>query len=199
MVVIYRASIFILFFIYSSIIFSQNIRTSSFTIQNKDTILISTIPLIDVSDFRNISDRHQYNRLKRKVIKVYPYAILAKRKLLEIEQALDTIPKRRKKKKHSRLFTKWLKDEYAERLKNLTMSEGKVLVKLVYRETNISTYDIVKSYRGRFNAFFWQTIAKLYNNNLKTLYDPENIKEDMMIETIIIKENLENKPTYYHL
>ena len=189
---VFRTIILILF-LYSSSIFSQEIKTSSFIIHNNDTILISTAPLVEVSEFKNTNDRHQYYKLRRKVIKVYPYALLAKRKLLEIEQALDTIPKRRKKKKYSRLFTKWLKDEYAEQLKNLTMSEGRVLVKLIYRETNISTYDLVKSYRGRFKAFFWQTMARLYDNNLKSIYDPENLTEDMIIETIIIQEDLENR------
>ena len=71
------------------------------------------------------------------------------------------------------------------------MSEGKILVKLIYRETSLSTYSIVKSYRGRFNAFFWQTMAKLWNNDLKTIYDPINIREDFFIENIIIEEKLD--------
>ena len=73
------------------------------------------------------------------------------------------------------------------------MSEGKILVKLIYRETNTTSYEIVKSYRGRFNAFFWQTMAKLWDNNLKTEYDPVNNREDMLIEHILIQANLEEK------
>jgi len=71
------------------------------------------------------------------------------------------------------------------------MSEGKILVKLIYRETNKSSYELVKSYRGRFNAFFWQTMAKLWDNNLKTEYDPVNMREDMLIEHILIQAKLE--------
>jgi hypothetical protein len=73
------------------------------------------------------------------------------------------------------------------------MSEGKILVKLIYRETKTTSYEIVKSYRGRFNAFFWQTMAKLWNNNLKTAYDPVNAREDMLIEHILIQAKLEGK------
>ena len=73
------------------------------------------------------------------------------------------------------------------------MSEGKILVKLIFRETNTTSYEIVKSYRGRFNAFFWQTMAKFWNNNLKTEYDPVNNREDMLIEHILIQAKLEGK------
>ena len=81
-------------------------------------------------------------------------------------------------------------DGQEESLKKLTMSEGKILVKLIYRETSLSTYSIVKSYRGRFNAFFWQTMAKLWNNDLKTIYDPSAVREDYLIENIINEEKL---------
>ena len=83
-----------------------------------------------------------------------------------------------------------LKKNYEESLKKLTMSEGKILVKLIYRETSLTTYNIVKSYRGRFNAFFWQTMAKLWNNDLKTIYDPSTVREDYLIENIINEEKL---------
>ena len=88
-------------------------------------------------------------------------------------------------------MSKWIKDEYSDQLKKLTMTEGNILVKLIYRETQTTSYQIVKSHRGRFNAFFWQTMAKLWKNNLKTEYDPVNIREDMLIEHIIIQAKIE--------
>ena len=114
-----------------------------------------------------------------------------KKKLDEINSALDTIPKRRKKKRYTKEVTKWVKEEYSDKLKKLTINEGKILVKLIYRETNTTPYNIVKSYRGRFNAFFWQTMARIWDNNLKTVYDPVNLREDMMIEHILIQAKLE--------
>jgi len=164
-----------------------------FTIVNGDTFFISDVPVVKVLAFKNKEEHKKYNILKRRVLKVYPFAMSAKEKLLSIQKGLDSIPKRRHKKRYTKEVAKWVKEEYADRLKNLTMSEGKILVKLIYRETNTTSYEIVKSYRGRFNAFFWQTMAKFWDNNLKTEYDPVNSREDMLIEHILIQAKLEGK------
>jgi hypothetical protein len=164
-----------------------------FTIVNGDTFFIADIPEVEVLAFKDKNERTKYYILKRRVLKVYPYALSAKEKLMSIQNGLDSIPKRRQKKRYTKEVAKWVKEEYADRLKNLTMSEGKILVKLIFRETNTSSYEIVKSYRGRFNAFFWQTMAKFWNNNLKTEYDPVNVREDMLIEHILIQAKLEGR------
>jgi len=164
-----------------------------FSIINSDTFFIADVPEVEVLAFKDKSERTKYYILKRRVIKVYPYALAAKEKLISIQNGLDSIPKRRHKKRYTKEVAKWVKEEYADRLKNLTMSEGKILVKLIYRETNTTSYEIVKSYRGRFNAFFWQTMAKFWDNNLKTEYDPVNNREDMLIEHILIQAKLEGK------
>ena len=164
-----------------------------FTIIDDDTIIISKVPEVEILDFKDYDDKLRYFILKRKVLKVYPYALSAKVKLESIQKGLDSIPKRRHKKRYTKEVAKWVKEEYAEQLKNLTMSEGRILVKLIYRETQITSYQLVKSYRGRFNAFFWQTLAKFYENNLKTKYDPINEREDMLIEHIILQAKLEGR------
>lgn len=158
-----------------------------------DTIFYTDLPEIEVLDFRNDEERNKYLILRRRVLKVYPYALIAKKKITEIELALDSIPKRRKKKRYTKEMASWIKDKYKDRLKNLSINDGKILVKLIYRETDISSYEIVKAYRGRFNAFFWQGMAKLWSNNLKTEYDPINIREDFLIEHIINKAKLEGQ------
>ena len=164
-----------------------------FTIVNGDTFFISDVPEVKVLAFKNKEEHKKYNILIRRVLKVYPFAMSAKEKLLSIQKGLDSIPKRIHKKRYTKEVAKWVKEEYADRLKNLTMSEGKILVKLIYRETKTTSYEIVKSYRGRFNAFFWQTMAKFWDNNLKTEYDPVNNREDMLIEHILIQAKLEGK------
>ena len=166
---------------------------ASFTIVNGDTFFIADVPEVKVLAFKNKEEHKKYSILKRRVLKVYPFAMSAKEKLMNIEVGLDSIPKRRHKKRYTKEVAKWVKEEYADRLKNLTMSEGKILVKLIYRETKTTSYEIVKSYRGRFNAFFWQTMAKFWDNNLKTEYDPVNNREDMLIEHILIQAKLEGK------
>jgi hypothetical protein len=170
---------------------AQDVVVADFEIIDEDTIFFSDLPEVEILEFKNRDEKNVYFLLKRRVLKVYPYAQIAKKKLNEIELTLDTIPKRRKKKRYKKEITRWIKEEYADRLKNLTMKEGAILVKLIYRETNTSTYDIVKSYRGIFNAFFWQTMAKIWNNNLKTEYDPKLNKEDILIEHILFQYQLE--------
>ena len=173
---------------------AQNkILIAPFSIIDGDTIFTSNIPEVEIFAFKDKDERKKYYILKRRVHKVYPYALVAKEKLQGIQKGLDTIPKRRHKKRYTKEVAKWVKEEYTEQLKNLTMSEGKILVKLIYRETRTTSYDIVKSYRGSFNAFFWQTIATLWKNNLKTEYDPVNVREDMLIEHILIQAKLEGK------
>ena len=130
----------------------EKVIISPFTIVNADTFFIADIPEVEVLAFRDKNERSKYYILKRRVVKVYPYALAAKEKLMSIQIGLYSIPKRRHKKRYTKEVAKWVKEEYADRLKNLTMSEGKILVKLIYRETNTTSYEIVKSYRGRFNA-----------------------------------------------
>ena len=166
---------------------------SPFTIVDGDTFFVADVPEVEILAFKDKNERTKYYTLKRRVVKVYPYALAAKEKLMSIQNGLDSIPKRRQKKRYTKEVAKWVKEEYADRLKNLTMSEGKILVKLIYRETKTTSYEILKSYRGRFNAFFWQTMAKFWDNNLKTEYDPVNNREDMLIEHILIQAKLEGK------
>jgi hypothetical protein len=187
----------VLFLIFTSISYDlsaqEKLIISDFEVIDQDTILFSDLPEVEILDFKNNEEKNNYLILKRRVLKVYPYALVAKVKLDEIKLGLDSIPKRRKKKRYAKDVTKWVKEEYSDRLKKLTMSEGKILVKLIYRETNTTSYEIVKSYRGRFNAFFWQTMAKIWDNNLKTEYDPINNRQDMFIEHIIMRAKLEQE------
>tara|TARA_B110000914_G_scaffold68482_1_gene59821 strand:+ start:122 stop:700 length:579 start_codon:yes stop_codon:yes gene_type:complete len=185
--------ILFLLLLFSSVnIFSQNI-IKDYVVEQGDTILLTEIPSIDIISFTNNKERWRYQILKRKVLKVYPYAIYTKQKLEEMENELNSISRKRKKKIHTKKVAKFLKEELGEELKKLTRTEGNILVKLIYRETNISTYKLLKLYRGTVNAYFWQTMAKIYDNDLKQEYDPLNNREDMWIEHIINQAKLEGK------
>ena len=169
----------------------QNLKYLDYEISpNGDTIFSDNLNEILVFDFNNDDEKKYYLLLKRKVKKVFPYALKAKEILSEIEDSYLQIKRKRKRRKFIRKKVNEIKKNYEESLKKLTMSEGKILVKLIYRETSLTTYNIVKSYRGRFNAFFWQTMAKLWNNDLKTIYDPSGVREDYLIENIINEEKL---------
>tara|TARA_B110000908_G_scaffold111985_1_gene131334 strand:- start:682 stop:1260 length:579 start_codon:yes stop_codon:yes gene_type:complete len=185
--------ILFLLLLFSSVnIFSQNI-IKDYVVEQGDTILLTEIPSIDIISFTDNKERLRYQILKRKVLKVYSYAIYTKQKLEEMENELNSISRKRKKKKHTKKVSKFLKEELGEELKKLTRTEGNILVKLIYRETNISTYKLLKLYRGTVNAYFWQTMAKIYDNDLKQEYDPLNNREDMWIEHIINQAKLEGK------
>ena len=187
---------FFLFFLNNIIfisLFSQESNFIDFEVLKNETIFFSSLPQVEIFEFKNNEERIAYLLLKRRVYKTYPFALIAKKKLHEIESVLNTIPKRRKKRRYKKEITKWVKNEYSDRLKKLTVSEGKILVKLIFRETGNTSYDIVKLYKGFFNALFWQTIAFLWDNNLKTKYDPINIREDMLIEQIIFEAKLKGK------
>ncbi len=185
--------ILFLLLLFSSVnIFSQNI-IKDYIVEQGDTILLTEVPSIEIISFANNKERWRYQILKRKVLKVYLYAIYTKQKLEAMKNELDSISRKRKQKKHTKKVSKFLKEELGEELKELTRTEGNILVKLIYRETNISTYKLLKLYRGSVNAYFWQTMAKIYDNDLKQEYDPLNNREDMWIEHIINQAKLEGK------
>ncbi len=150
-----------------------------------DTFITTELHNINILSFRTEESKRYYYRLKRKTLKVYPYALLAAYKLDSIKQDLEHIPRKRKRKKYVKAVEQWAKENLSEELKKLTRWEGRILVKLIYRETGICTYEIVKNLRGGWNAFIWQQVAKIYDNNLKNTYQPTSNKEDILIEHIL--------------
>ena len=170
----------------SLILFSQDkVIVSPFITIDGEKVFTSNIPQLDIIEFIDNDDRKRFYKLKRRVIKVYPYAIETKLKLDSLNNALDAIGKKRKKRKHVRSVAKIIKEQYAKTLKKLSMKEGRILIKLIYRETGISTYDLLREYRGWWNATMWQTFARMYNHDLRSIFDPVNLREDVFIDKII--------------
>ena len=171
---------------FTSVIKAQDLNISTYDIIDGDTIINSKkFPELDLISFKTKEEKLNYYRTKKRIKKVYPIALFAKNKLNEIRSSLDTIPKNRKKRKFKRELGKWVKNEYEPIFRKMSIKEGRILIKLVYRETNYTTYDLVKDYRGRFSAFFWQRVIKAYNNDLKMKYDPVSNSEDELIESIL--------------
>ena len=173
--------------------YSQNdsLQIRHLIVSNEDTLVLSSIKEVEILNFKKKSDQFYFNQLKKKTLKVYPFAQLASKKLDNVKSDLIVISKRRKKRKYIKSTEKWIKSDLADELKKLSRWEGRILSKLIYRETNISTYNIIKELRGGLHAFFWQGMAKVYDNNLKVIYEPTKNKEDKLIEFIITqaKEN----------
>ncbi len=151
-----------------------------------------TVPLVEVKsvyvfppyEFKNRRNRVRYTKLVYNIQKVYPYAKLAGEKLEEFKQVMDTITNERERRKYVKSAEKQLEDEFGEDIKNFTFSQGKILIKLIYRQTGNSSFEIVRELRGKFTAFIWQALATIFGYDLKTGYDPEG--EDRQIEEIIL-------------
>jgi hypothetical protein len=155
-------------------------------IVNGDTLpYVNLAPVICTGQrvFKNKRDQQRWERTKYNVKKVYPYAILAAAKLKEYDRILATIPTQRERDLYMKAAEDHLTDEFGEELKKLTVTQGRVLIKLIDRETGKTTYDVVKKMRGNFSAFMWQGLALMFNSNLKSEYDAEG--EDKSIELAI--------------
>ncbi|MDC3115880.1 DUF4294 domain-containing protein [Bacteroidota bacterium] len=181
-----RLIIVILSLHFTSAILAQDLNISTYDIIDGDTIINSKkFPELDLISFKTKEEKLNYYRTKKRIKKVYPIALFAKNKLDEIRLSLDSIPKNRKKRKFRRELGKWIKNEYEPIFRKMSIKDGRILIKLVYRETNYTTYELVKDYRGRFSAFFWQRVIKAYDNDLKMKYNPIGNSEDELIESIL--------------
>ena len=141
-----------------------------------------------VSGDANSESIRQYRLLKNRVIKTMPYAKMAAFKIQAMEDKLSTIKGRRARKKYIKQCEKSIKNMYTEQLKKLSINEGKVLMKLLNRETGKTTWEIMRNYRGTTEALFWQTFGSFWGHNMKVQFDPVI---DYQIENIIKVERLE--------
>ncbi len=173
--------------------FSSLAQTDTLTkevIVGVDTLEVNWLNEVTVTalpDLSNYEDRRDYYILRRKVIKVWPYAKEAAEQLYAMEKELEGEDRKRKRKKYAKSIEKYLEENFKEELKKFTRSEGRVLVKLTNRETERTTHELIKEYRGGFNAFFWQSMAKIYDNDLKSVYQPGENQEDSWIENILLR------------
>jgi len=122
-------------------------------------------------------------RYVKNVKKVLPYAKLAGAKLREYEVILKNAESDKQRRKIMKQAEKEINEEYGDKLKDLTFSQGFILIKLIDRETGNSSYELVQELRGKFTAFFYQTFARLWGYNLKVKYDPNG--EDRQLEVIV--------------
>lgn len=155
-----------------------------------DTFPMFNFRTVTIQDNKKYTrqQRRQYGRLKRYVVKVYPYAELAGEMLKDFDDTLRNIKSEAKRKKFIKEVEEELKAEFEGELKSLTIKQGILLVKLIDRETGNTSYELIKSLRGSFSAFIWQSLARLFGSNLKLEYDPNG--EDAMVEEIV--EQLES-------
>ena len=145
-----------------------------------------SIPLVHILPIRKYErkpDMRRYQRLIRMVKKCYPLAKQAHLEMEKMERQLLTVKDKKEQEKLSKELQKQLIKEYTPVILKMTFSEGKVLLKLIDRETKYTAFEIIKDFRGGFVAGFWQMFAKMFGNNLKLEYEPEG--KDKILEQIV--------------
>ncbi len=135
--------------------------------------------------FKNKKERNYYYWFWKKVHKAYPYAMQTAKILNDIDANLKKIKSKRKKRKYIRKAQKYLKEEFSDQLKKLTRTEGKVLIKLIHRQTGKTVFDLIKEYRSGWKAFWYDSTARLFDLSLKKEYHPESNDFDFLIEDIL--------------
>jgi hypothetical protein len=165
---------------------SSNVNVLERVIVDGDTIYVSTIEeayIYPKKTFKNRWQEWRYNRLVKNVKKVYPYSVIAKERLKELNDTLQYFDTRKQQKEYINSVEDELFKDYEDELKKLTISQGKILIKLIDRQTGDTSYELLKDVKGNMSAFFWQAIARLFGSNLKMEYDADG--EDQDIEKIV--------------
>ncbi len=185
--------------LYTFILFSFLLAYTSDAQQKPDSLTLVPVTTIDGESIPQLSIREvavysrpsftrkkyvrRYNRLVRNVKKVYPYAKFIHVKIDEINNKLVYLDDEKEQKKYIKKVQKDMMDEFEDDVRHMTYSQGKILVKLIDRETGDTSYEWLKEMRGELFAGFWQTVARIFGNNLKAEFDPKG--EDRYIENIV--------------
>ncbi|MCC2598439.1 DUF4294 domain-containing protein [Sphingobacterium sp. FBM7-1] len=163
------------------------------TILNYPTTRLETgevVPWFPIKDvvitarrtFKTEEDRLKYLRLERNVLRVLPYAIYAQKRYEQLDRDIALVSSKREERRLIKACEDEIKEKFRTEIKNLSISQGAILIKLVQRQTGNSSYELVREMKGGLSAFFYQSVAKVFGHNLKSEYDPV---EDYEIENII--------------
>lgn len=146
--------------------------------------LIPEVVVFPKRTFKTKKDYRQYQRMIRNLKVVYPYAKIAKNTLAEMDDQLKTLKTKREKEKYIDQAEKDIRFQFEKQLTHLTVTQGKMLIKLIDRETGRTSYELVKELKGNFSAGFWQAIARIFGSNLKSEFDSEG--EDKILDELIV-------------
>ncbi len=151
----------------------------------KKAIELAPVVLSQPLRFASYKDRVLYSILRRKTKKVYPYSKLAAERLTELNKRLSTIERKSDRRRYTRIIQRYIEDEFTAELKKLTRTEGQILVKLIHRQTGVTTFNLVKELKSGWRAFWYNTTASMFDISLKEEYLPESVLEDYLIEDIL--------------
>jgi hypothetical protein len=156
-------------------------------VEGGDTVAVIQLPTVIVFPelkFKNEKERQQYNKLVRDVKRTLPYAKMVYATLIETYEYIQTLPDDKAREAHLKRMEKDLFKDYKPELKKLTLSQGKLLIKLIDRECNQTSYNLVSAYLGRFRAGFWNLFAGMLGASLKSEYDPAG--KDALTERVVL-------------
>lgn len=166
-------------------------------IKDGDTLMINLdeVSVIPKLKFKSSVDARYYYWFRSKVYKAYPYARLASVRLDSLNARLGRIKKKSKRRKYTRRAQKYLEGEFTDQLKKMTKTEGRILIKLIHRQTGRTAFENIRELRSGWKAFWYNTTANLFRLSLKSEYHPESVNEDYLIEDVLqrafIDENLD--------
>lgn len=186
-----RLILFIIFFIVLKINAQgtiDSLKTDKTTLVEIDSTFLDTIQLHEVivyKDKMSQEERNQFLLLQKRVYVVYPFAKTAADRLSMLNKNLDKLKSNREKKKYFKIVEDYMENEFTNQLKKLSRKQGQILVKLIDRQTGVSTFDLIKDYKSGWKAFWANNTARLFDINLKTKYQPYEVNEDFLIETIL--------------
>jgi len=162
---------------------------------------LDEVVLIKKRNFITDKEKRYYYWYWKKVHNAYPYAKLAAERLTQLNKQLEQIHSKRKRRKHIKKMQNYMENEFTAELKKMTRTEGKILIKLIDRQTGQTVYDLVKEYRSGWKAFWYNTTAKVFKLSLKSEYHPESEALDFLIEDILQRAfangSLEEQPSKF--
>ena len=157
----------------------------------KTMIDLDEVMLLHKLEFTSRADQRRYLILRRKTVKVYHYAKLAAERLETLNERLESMQRKRDKRRYAKRIQKYIEGEFSDELKKLTRTEGQILIKLIHRQTGKTTFELIKELRNGWRAFWFNNTASLFDLSLKKKFDPFNEKEDYLIEDIL-QRNFQN-------
>jgi hypothetical protein len=149
------------------------------------TIQLNEFSILPKQKFNSKEDIRYYLWFRRKVIKVYPYAKLASERLDTLNSRLEKIKSNSKRRAYTILIQKYIEGEFTDQIKKMTRTEGRILIKLIHRQTGETAFNNIKGLRSGWKAFWYNTTANVFKLSLKEEYRPEVVNEDYLIEDIL--------------
>lgn len=171
---------------------ADTVQDRSYLIQNveREGVVLPEIAIKEVTvvgrpkkEEARKSEYRKYERLIYNLKKVYPYALTVRQKLDEVNGIMESMDSDKSRREYIKQFEKDVFSEFEDDIRNMTITQGRLLIKLIDRETQNTSYNLIREYRGGFTAAFWQGIARIFGTNLKEEYDP--FGADALMEVII--------------